>query len=104
MFRHWIIGGAGTVMLCAGAVAAQAAPFANAEIQADARETSAVNQIVRRCVWRNGERYCARARSAQPRVYGYYYGRPQPEEFRTGSQAWWRAMDEEGRGGHGERP
>ena len=56
----------------------------------------------RRCSWRGGERRCAWVRSG-PRVYGYNYGRPRAEAYRTGSTSWWRAMDYEGRGGHGRR-
>ena len=29
------------------------------------------------------------------------YGARNPDNFRFGSQEWWRAMDMEGRGGHG---
>ena len=49
MFRQWIIGGAGTVMLCAGAVAAQAAPLIDAsELIAAARGMPAVEQVATR--------------------------------------------------------
>lgn len=102
MLRHWIMGGATSALLT---IAAQAAPLGNAgEIRATAQETSAVETVAaRRCWWRNGERHCSRGRNIRPRTYGYspYYGRARPEDFRTGSTEWWRAMDEEGRGGHG---
>ena len=107
MFRYWIIGGAASALFCIASATAQAAPVSNAgEIKAAAQETSAVEQVARRCWWKNGERRCS-GRTYRPRVYGYgypYYGRPRPEEFPTGSTAWWRAMDEEGRGGHGMTP
>ena len=107
MFRQWIIGGAGTVMLCAGAVAAQAAPLIDAsELIAAARGMPAVEQVATRCWWRNGERHCSRARNGRPRVYGNYqdytgYGQARPEDLPIGSTAWWRAMDYERRGGFG---
>ena len=108
MFRYWIMGGTASALLTIAPLAAQAAPLGNAgEIRAAVQETSAVEPVAaRRCWWRNGERHCSRARHARPREYGYYpyYGRPRPEEFRTGTTAWWRAMDEEGRGGHGRTP
>ena len=107
MLRSWIIGGTASALLSIATVAAaHAAPLGNAaEIRATVQETSAVEKIAaRRCSWRNGERHCSRARYVRPREYYPYYGRPQPEEFRTGSTACWRAMDEEGRGGHGRNP
>lgn len=109
MLRYWIMGGMASALLATASLTAQAAPLGNAgEIRATVQETSAVQTIAaRRCWWRNGERHCSRARHARPREYGYYYpyyGRPRPEEFRTGSTAWWRSMDEEGRGGHGRTP
>ena len=104
MLRYWIIGAASSVLLGAASVAASAAPASNAaDIRSANQQISAVEKAAdRRCWWRNGVRRCAWNRS-RPRVYGYgyYYGRPRPEAFPTGSTAWWRAMDYEGRGGHG---
>jgi hypothetical protein len=107
MLRSWIMGGTASALLSIATIAAaHAAPLGSAgEIRAAVQETSAVEKIAaRRCWWRNGERHCSRARHVRPREYYPYYGRPRPEEFRTGSTAWWRAMDEEGRGGHGRNP
>ena len=106
MLRYWIIGGAASTLLGIASVAAQAAPLGHAgDVRTAAHETSAVETVAaRRCWWRNGERHCSRARARRPQEYGYYYGRPRPEDFPTGSTAWWRAMDEEGRGGHGRTP
>lgn len=107
MSSRWIIGGAGSVLLFISSAAVQAAPLGVAGgISTAAHETSAVEQVAsRRCWWRNGARHCRQARSDR-RDYGEYqpYGRARPEDLRTGSTAWWRAMDEEGRGGHGRTP
>jgi hypothetical protein len=108
MLKYWIMGGTASALLTIAPLASQAAPLGNAgDIRATGQETSAVETVAaRRCWWRNGERHCSRARYVRPHGYGYYpsYGRPRPEEFRTGSTAWWRSMDEEGRGGHGRNP
>jgi hypothetical protein len=99
----WIAGAAGSVLLCLASATAQAGPTGNASaVRVAANEASIVDKVASRCWWRGGRRYCARWRGP-PRVYGYgyYYGRPRPEAFPTGSSAWWRAMDYEGRGGHG---
>lgn len=88
----------------AAALAAPSLPTA-----LDRTQASQVEKVA--CWWRNGRRVCdgARAYRVYPRygyrAYGYgpgpYYrwGRPRPEDFRTGSTEWWRAMDREGRGG-----
>ena|SRR5262249_52232655 len=54
-----------------------------------------VEPVAARCWWRNGVRHCYH-------VYGYHsryreYGFP--ENYRTGSNRWWREMDREDRGG-----
>jgi hypothetical protein len=55
---------------------------------------------VRRCGWR----------AERPRAYGYYgpdfeypYGNPRAEAYPTGTAAWWRAMEREGRTGNTRR-
>lgn len=108
MPRGWIIGGASFAVFCFAAAGAQAAPWASSgDMRSAAPETPLVEKVAaRRCWWRHGERHCT-YRRARPRVYGYRYygyGRPHPEAFPTGSTAWWRAMDYEGRGGHGRTP
>jgi hypothetical protein len=58
----------------------------------------------RPCTSRQGGRHC---RNATPRRtpeaiqsgYGYAYGTPKAEFYPTGSSAWWRAMEREGRTG-----
>jgi hypothetical protein len=110
MLRTWMIGGAATALLWAAPFyAAHAAPVGVATGANAAEHASAVEKVARRrCWWQDGERHCTRARY-RPRAYddGYYgwtYGRPRPEDYPTGSTAWWRAMDYEGRGGHGRLP
>lgn len=97
---YWIIGAAGSALV--GVASAQAAPVGNAAGMRTATPAASVVEkaAYRNCRWRNGARHCHR-RGDGPRVYGYSYGRPRPEAFPTGSAAWWRAMDYEGRGGHG---
>ena len=97
MLLHWVVGAGGLVAFGAAAAAAPAANLAT--LNASARQGSIVEKVARRdCWWRDGVRHCAR----RPINLGYvdlYVGRPRPEAFRTGSAAWWRAMDYEGRGG-----
>lgn len=40
-----------------------------------------------------------------PRAYGYYGERrvPKAEDYRTGSNRWWRQMEREGRSGQGSQ-
>jgi hypothetical protein len=62
----------------------------------------------RRCWWQDGRRQCRmverRPRGDARDGYGITFGQPRPEDLPTGSPAWWRRMDEEGRGGHGDTP
>src|SRR5262245_2260863 len=101
MIRYWMSVAAGAGMLCVASFVAHAAPLSNAKVIGG---PSAVEKVAyRRCWWRHGARHCRWV--ADRHVYGHgdglYLGRPSPEEFPTGSNAWWRAMDYEGRGGHG---
>jgi hypothetical protein len=104
MHRHRLIAGVASCLLGLAPLTAQALPLGGAaEIRASVQETSTVEKVARlRCWWRNGERHCSR-RATRPRAF-WFYGRPRPEELPTGSKAWWQAMDEEGRGGHGRTP
>ncbi len=100
MFRYWITGTASAALLACSSLSANAAPAVGMTlIRPAAEQTSTVDQIAyRNCRWRDGVRYCGQRGS---RAYLYEYERPRPEAFETGSTAWWRAMDYEGRGGHG---
>lgn len=100
MQRYWLMGAASAAFLCGASLSVSAAPAGGATaMRSTLQQSSVVEKAAdRRCWWRDGVRHCSR-RGA--RVYGYYYGRPRPEAFPTGSTAWWRAMDLEGRGGHG---
>jgi len=104
MLRYSIMGALGAVLLGGVPHAVHAGPTSIAgATRMTGQETSAVEKAAyRRCWRRRGVRHCSGSRRA-PRVYGYgdYYGRPRPEAFPTGSTSWWRAMDYEGRGGHG---
>jgi hypothetical protein len=98
MLKTWITAGtASLALLIAAPIVASAAPAAGATtaMKAALPQTSAVESVAnRRCWWQDGVRRCSRA-------VEFEYGRPRPEVFPTGSTAWWRAMDYEGRGGHG---
>lgn len=101
MHKYWIMGAAGCALLGVASLPASAAPASNiAGMMASTPEDSAgvTKAAYRSCWWHHGVRHCG-WRRGEP--YGYYYGRPRAEEFPTGSSAWWRAMDYEGRGGHG---
>jgi hypothetical protein len=97
-----------------------------ADAVAGDRPARVVEQVATRCWWRNGVRRC-RWSGGGPRVYGYYspgvygyysprvygyygryendppYGNPRPEAYRTGTAAWWRAMERWGRTGNPTR-
>lgn len=96
---HWMVGVAGVFAFGAAAGIGNAAPLANSALPKASGNNSIVEKVARReCWWRDGVRHCAR----RPINLGYvdlYIGRPRPEAFPTGSAAWWRAMDYEGRGG-----
>ena len=108
MRKQWIVGAASATLFGALAVAANAAPASNAVgVPLSMERASVVEQAARRCWWRNGRRRCgevSRRSRGNSGGYGVNYGRARPEEFRAGSTSWWRAMDEEGRGGHGNLP
>lgn len=107
MLKYWMAGMAGAAVLAAAPLAAQAAPASNAFGLRSGDASMFEKAAYRRCWWRDGRRHCRRVEvERRPRVYGYryYYGRPRPEDFPTGSTEWWRAMDYEGRGGHGRTP
>jgi len=105
MFKYWMVGAATAAMCSTASLAASAAPASNSGYVGSAaqHETVVEKAAHRRCWWREGRRYC---RLVERRDYGVdlYVGRPRPEAFPTGSTAWWRAMDYEGRGGHGRTP
>jgi hypothetical protein len=80
----------------------QAAPLAQATNAITAY--SAFDHVAyRRCWFSGGERHCRWVGSG---AYGYNshrdVGSRRPEEFRTGSRAWYDAMDRQGRGGFGQ--
>jgi hypothetical protein len=93
-------------MLGATSIVANAAPAGSViSAKPGLENTSVVEKVAyRRCWWRDGARHCRWVHDGR-RVYGHgyglYFGRPSPEAFPPGSSAWWRAMDYEGRGGHG---
>jgi hypothetical protein len=104
----WRAGAAGAALLVAMWSAAGANPIGavGADALAEDRPAQLVQQVAVRYCWRrNGVRRC---RWSGPRVYGYYggdyrYGNPRPEAYRTGSAAWWRAMERWGRTGPSPR-
>ena len=106
MRKEWLVAAASAAALSMFTAAGAAAPAGSATLMRTDAATSIAEKVARRCWWRNGERRCATVgrRARRDRDYGVYYGRARPEEFRTGSTPWWRAMDEEGRGGHGNLP
>lgn len=76
--------------------AASAAPLAPAPLSARAHTGQDLHQVllVRRCWTRRGVAHC---RWVDGRVLPYKWY--DPNRYPTGSSAWWRAMDREGRGG-----
>jgi len=101
MRKYWIMAAASAALLGGTTASVNAAPASStALMKRTVQQASVVDQVAYRCWWQDGERFCGRR---GPRGYGYDYGRPRPEAFPTGSTAWWRAMDYEGRGGHGRR-
>jgi hypothetical protein len=117
----WRAGAAGAAVLVVMLpTAAGATPIgaAGAGAMAGDRPAQVVEQAAARCWWRNGVRRC-RWSGGGPRVYGYYsprvygyygkyeydppYGNPRPEAYRTGTAAWWRAMERWGRTGNPTR-
>ena len=105
----WRAGAAGAALLALmWPAAASANPIGAAGAGALVEDRSArlAQQVAVRCWRRNGVRRC-RWSGGSPRVYGYYgdyeydprYGNPRPEEYRTGSAGWWRAMERWGRTG-----
>jgi hypothetical protein len=106
MFKHWMMGAAAAAICCAAPIAASAAPASNTGNMSGAaqHERAVENVDTRRCWWREGRRYCRQVERRRDYGVDFYIGRPRPEDFPTGSTAWWRAMDYEGRGGHGRTP
>jgi hypothetical protein len=76
--------------------AAGAASLAPAPLAAEGRTKAELHQVllVRRCWTRRGVAHC---RWIDQRVMPYKWY--DPNRYPTGSKAWWRAMDREGRGG-----
>ena len=68
------------------------APSAAAGLAAEARANSSVERVVLECVWIRGVRRCR-----------WVQGVPRPEAYPTGSQEWWRAMQDWGRAGGSRR-
>jgi hypothetical protein len=116
----WRAGAAGAAVLVVMLpTAAGATPIgaAGAGAMAGDRPAPVVDQAAARCWWRNGVRRCRWSGGPRvygyysPRVYGYYgkyeydppYGNPRPEAYRTGTAAWWRAMERWGRTGNPTR-
>jgi hypothetical protein len=54
-----------------------------------------VEKVAYRCWWAYGERHCAYFYDGGRRVYR----RGSPDDYRTGSRGWWRAMEREDRTG-----
>lgn len=100
MRTYWMMAVATAALLGGTTVPGSAAPAGMAQMKSTVQQASVVDQVAYRCWWRDGERFCVRRAT---RGYGYDYGRARPEELSTGSTAWWRAMDHEGRGGHSRR-
>ena len=102
MLRYWFMGAVSSTLLAAGSLGASAAPASTvANMQSAAQQMSPVDNVdYRRCRRVNGVKRC---RWVETDDYEFYVGRPRPEAFPTGSTAWWRAMDYEGRGGHSRR-
>ena len=110
----WRAGAAGaTLLLVMLPTAAGATPIgaAGAGAVAGDRPAGVVEQVAVQCRWRNGVQRC-RWSGGAPRVYGYYYrkyeydpptGNPPPEAYRTGTAAWWQAMERWGRTGNPHR-
>ena len=109
--KDWRAGAAGTALLVVMLpVAAGATPIgaagAGAVVAGDPPARVVQQVAARYCWWRNGVRRC-RWSGGNPRVYGYYgkyeydppFGNPRPEAYRTGTAAWWRAMERWGRTG-----
>jgi len=109
----WRAGAAGAALLVVMLpTAADATPIGatGAGAVVGDRPAPVVEKAAVRCRWRNGARRC-RWSGGGPRVYGYYrryeydplFGNPRPEAYRTGSAAWWRAMERWGRTGSAPR-
>lgn len=107
--RVGVAGAALFVMLPAAAYAAPVGSVAAA--LASEAPSQALNRVASRHCWlRDGVRRCG-WRAARPRPYGYYYGpdfeypygNPRAEAYPTGTAAWWRAMEREGRTGNTRR-
>jgi hypothetical protein len=120
MLRYGLRGVASAALLISAHSLVEAAPAPAADAMRSALgEAVVLQKAAYRCWWRGGVRRCSWSGArvygyyTSPGVYGYYrrpssygylYGRPRPEFYPTGSTAWWRAMDYEGRGGHGRGP
>lgn len=76
--------------------AAQATPFPTPSMTIGSAPQSNLERVllVRKCWTRRGVAHC---RWVDGKVYPYRWY--DPNRFRTGSSAWWRSMDREGRGG-----
>jgi hypothetical protein len=80
----------------AGVEAAPASPLGRPEARTGDPDVVQIGAY-RRCYWLDGDRVCRWYRSPRVRRYGY------PEDYKTGSSAWWQEMDRTDRGGRGGR-
>lgn len=92
--KSFVAAAAAAVALFVLPAAALAAPATSATIglAGEARTHSSVARVVFQCVWVRGVRRCR-----------WVQGVPRPESYPTGSQEWWRAMNDWGRAGGSRR-
>jgi hypothetical protein len=96
-----MLGVAGAMLLCSMSTVAGAAPVGiTTGAATGVQPASVVDKVARRCWWEGGRRYCSRRITVyRDRYVDFNIGTRRPEELRTGSSAWWQAMDFEDRGG-----
>ena len=107
MHRSAVIGLGGVLLLCLSPSSGQAvSPSRVLNATGDFHAASTVKNIANsRCVRKNGQHVCRPAQRKNRQVRGAseypQYGKQRPEDLPTGSSAWWKAMDDERRGGFG---
>ena len=101
MRKNVMLAAASAALISAMSAAAGAAPASNAAgAMLAAEQTSAVEKVGYRCIWKYGQKYCL-INGRRIKIVDSIYGAPRPEEIETGTGLWWKAMDREGRGGRG---
>jgi hypothetical protein len=99
MRKHVMLAAASAALISAMSAAAGAAPASNAgSVMVAAEQTSAVEKVGQRCLWRYGQKYCL-FNGRRIKIVDSLYGAPRPEEIESGTSLWWRSMDREQRGG-----